>query len=52
MSKLESHLPMVTAMTVAKLPDFDVNSHVTLVPPFKEKEVEKYFVHFKKIVTT
>ena len=28
---------------------FDVNKHIRLVPPFQEKEVDKYFLHFKKV---
>ena len=25
---------------------FDVTKHIRLVPPFQEKEVDKYFLHF------
>ena len=28
---------------------FDVTKHIRLVPPFQEKEVDKYFLHFEKI---
>ena len=28
---------------------FDVTKHVRLVPPFQEKEIDKYFLYFKKI---
>ena len=28
---------------------FDVNKHTRLVPPFQEKEVDKYFLHFEKV---
>ena len=28
---------------------FDVTKHIRLVPPFQEKEVEKYFLHFEKV---
>ena len=28
---------------------FDVTKHIRLVPPFEEKEVDKYFLHFKKV---
>ena len=28
---------------------FDVNKHIRLVPPFQEKEVDKYFLHFEKV---
>ena len=27
---------------------FDVTKHIQLVPPFQEKEVDKYFLHFEK----
>ena len=29
--------------------NFDVTKHITLVPPFQEKEVDKYFLHFEKV---
>ena len=29
---------------------FDVTKHISLVPPFQEKEVDKYFLHFEKKV--
>ena len=29
--------------------NFDVTKHIRLVPPFQEKEVEKYFLHFEKV---
>ena len=28
---------------------FDVTKHIRLVPPFQEKEVDKYFLHFEKM---
>ena len=28
---------------------FDVSKHIRLVPPFQEKEVDKYFLHFEKV---
>ena len=32
------------------LDSFDVTKHVRLVPPFQEKEVDKYFfLHFEKV---
>jgi len=27
----------------------DVSKHIRLDPPFQEDEVDKYFIHFKKI---
>ena len=29
--------------------NFDVTKHIGLVPPFQEKEVDKYFLHFEKV---
>ena len=29
--------------------NFDVTKHIWLVPPFQEKEVDKYFLHFEKV---
>ena len=28
---------------------FDVTKHIRLIPPFQEKEVDKYFLHFEKV---
>ena len=28
---------------------FDVTKHIRLVPPFQEKEVDKYVLHFEKV---
>ena len=28
---------------------FDVTKHIRLVPPFQEKEVDKYFLHSEKV---
>ena len=28
---------------------FDVTKHIRLVPPFQEKEVDKYFLYFEKV---
>ena len=40
-------------MTVKRQPldsgvHFDITKHIRLVPPFQEKEVDKYFLHFEK----
>ena len=29
--------------------NFDITKHIRLVPPYQEKEVDKYFLHFKKV---
>ena len=41
-------------MTVKRQPSesgvhFDITKHIRLVPPFQEKEVDKYFLHFEKV---
>ena len=36
-------LPLDTSKT------FHVTKHIRLVPPFQEKEVDKYFLHFEKV---
>ena len=30
-------------------PYFDVTKHIRMVPPFQEREVDKYFLHFEKV---
>ena len=41
-------------MTVKRKPlepgvHFDITKHIRLVPPFQEKEVDRYFLHFEKV---
>ena len=31
---------------------FDVSKHIRFVPPFQEKKVDKYFLHFEKVATS
>jgi len=31
---------------------FDISKHIRFVPPFQEKEVDKYFLHFEKVATS
>lgn len=33
-------------------PVFDVHKNVRLVPPFSEKEIEKYFYHFERVASS
>ena len=37
------HLPLDSGKS------FDVTKDIGLVPPFQEKEVDKYFLHFEKV---
>ena len=48
-SRPVSPLPTLATATTA---GFDVSKHIRLVPPFQEKEVDKYFVHFEKIANS
>ena len=31
---------------------FDISKHIRFVPPFQEKEVDKYFLHYEKIAAS
>ena len=51
--ELESRpAPIPPTPSTATLTGFDVSKHIRLVPPFQEKEVDKYFVHFEKIANS
>ena len=41
-----------SAASDSRPPAFDVSKHIKLVPPFQEREVDKYFLHFEKIATS
>ena len=43
--------PTVTPRTVEP-PQFDISIQIRFIPPFQEKEVDKYFLHFEKIATS
>ena len=43
MASLGKHPPSDRART------FDPDRNIRLVPPFEEKEVDKYFAHFEKV---
>jgi len=57
--RMENELKMKELELKAKHPEvqfqgsrpsgFDASRHVRLVPPFSEKEVDKYFLHFEKV---
>ena len=36
-------------LTLDSSKSFDVTQHIRLVPPFQEKEVDKYILHFEKV---
>ena len=37
---------------VCKPAGFDISKHVRFVPPFQEREIDKYFLHFEKVATS
>jgi len=37
---------------VSKPAGFDISKHVRFVPPFQEREIDKYFLHFEKVATS
>ena len=52
MKKLELQLKLgsdATCNTDKYTAKFDVTKYITLVPPFQERDVEKYFLHFEKV---
>ena len=49
MKELEMQSMMVKRQPLDSGTHFDVTKHIRLVPPFQEKEVDKYFLHFEKV---
>ena len=45
-------LELKSGVNVQNTSSFDVAKYVRLVPPFQEKEVDKYFLHFEKIANS
>jgi len=39
-------------VSVGQPAEFDVSKQVRFVPPFQEREVDKYFLHFEKVATS
>ncbi|KAK0138506.1 hypothetical protein N1851_024967 [Merluccius polli] len=55
MKRLElelSQLPPQPSPASPLICGFDVSKNIRLVPPFSEKEVDKYFTHFERVATT
>ena len=50
--ELEREREPTTPAPVHQVSTFDVSKHIKFVPPFQEKEVDKYFLHFEKIATS
>ncbi|KAL2095017.1 hypothetical protein ACEWY4_009736 [Coilia grayii] len=44
--------PQSASPLVSQQPYFDVCKNIRLVPPFSEKDVDKYFVHFERVATS
>ena len=49
MKELEMQNKTVKSQPLDFVIHFDVTKHIRLVPPFQEKEVDKYFLHFEKV---
>ena len=49
MKELELQNMTVKRQSLDSGAHFDVTKHIRLVPPFQEKEVDKYFLHFEKV---
>ena len=49
MKELEMQNKMVKPQPLDFGVHFDVTKHIKLFPPFQEKEVDKYFLHFEKV---
>ena len=49
MKELEMHNMTVKRQPLDSGAHFDVIKRIRLVPPFQEKEVDKYFLHFEKV---
>ena len=49
MKELEMQNMMVKQQPLDSGVYFDVTKHIRLVPPFQEKEVDRYFLHFEKV---
>ena len=49
--KLDLQAQANTHSPVSSDKKFDVAKHVRMVPPFQEREVDQYFLHFEKIAT-
>ena len=41
--------PVVAPPRSANTSQFDISKHIRFVPPFQEKGVDKYFLHYDKI---
>lgn len=55
-SQRYAHVPsaptgMFPSSTLPPHSEFDLSRHITLVPPFREAEVDSYFVIFKHIAS-
>jgi len=44
--------PVVAPLRPTTTSQFDISKHIRFVPPFQEKEVDKYFLHYEKIATS
>ena len=52
LKELEASVSHSSVVRPALETKFDTSKHIHFVPPFQEKEVNKYFLHFEKIATS
>lgn len=49
LKKLEIQAKADNPSGTSKSSVFDFTKHIRMVPPFQEREVDKYFLHFEKV---
>ena len=52
LKELEKSPAVPTSSLSGSAVPFDVSKQIRFVPPFQEKEVDKYFLHFEKVATS
>ena len=52
LKELEKSPAVPTSSLSGSAAPFDVSKQIRFVPPFQEKEVDKYFLHFEKVATS
>ena len=48
----ELEIPTSSTLKSPSESQFDIRKQIRFVPPFQEKEVDKYFLHFEKVATS
>lgn len=50
--ELEANRSSSSGMSVKRSSEFDITKHISLVPPFRESEVDSYFTAFERVAAT